>query len=245
MDLRLALELYTVRRETAGDFAGTVRKVAEMGYPAVEFAGYGGLSAVEMAALLAETGMEAAATHVGIDTLTSNLDGEIDYCISIGCRYLVVPGLSPNDRHDPEALASRFNRLGQRCRQRGIIFGYHNHDWEFAGQAGDRFLDRLLDATSPDLVVLELDVYWAAYAGVDPVAVLRRYQDRIPLVHLKDMSTERRFAEVGEGTLDIPAICIAAADAGTQWYIVENDEPRIPPLESARVSLENLHRMQR
>lgn len=244
MDLPIALELYTVRRDTARDFAGTVRQVAAMGYPAVEFAGYGGFSAREMAKLLAETGLEAAATHIGLDRAVSDLDAEIDYCLAIGCSFLVVPGLPPEDRTDPEALASRFNHFGQRCRRRNVVFGYHNHDWEFGGEPGNTFLDRLLDATSPDLVSLELDVYWAAYAGVDPVALLRRYEDRIPLLHLKDMTPEREFTEVGAGTLDIQSICQAAEEGGTRWYIIENDEPRLPALESARVSLENLRRLQ-
>ncbi len=241
----IALELYTVRDETARDFAGTLRRVAEIGYTAVEFAGYGGLSADEMKRLLAETGLTAAATHVGLDLLERALDDAIAYCGAIGCHYLVLPGL-PEDRRGPDdlrALAPRLDDIGRRCRARDITFGYHNHDWEFAQHDGVALLDLLLDATDPALVGLELDTYWAAYAGVDPVAYLRRRSGRVPLAHLKDMTPERTFTEVGDGTLDLPAIIATARAAGAQWYIVENDAPAIPSLESARRSLTNLQAM--
>ncbi len=242
----VALQLYTVRDETARDFAGTLRRVAALGYKAVEFAGYGGLSAAQQRDLLAETGLTAASTHVGLDILAHTPDDAIAYCKAIDCRYLVLPGL-PNERRNPEALralAPRLDDLGRRCQEQGITFGYHNHDWEFAGHAdGTALLDLLLDATDPALVALELDAYWVSYAGADPVAYLQRRTDRVPLVHLKDMTPERTFAEVGDGTLDMGAIIAAARAAGARWYIVENDAPTIPSLDSARRSLTNLQAM--
>lgn len=239
----VALQLYTVRDETARDFAGTIRRVAEIGYPAVEFAGYGDLDADAMKSLLDETGLRAASTHVGFAALDSDLDAQIDYALTIGCQYLVLPYLDRNQYSNADAfraLAPRLNEIGRRCKERGLGFAYHNHDFEFAGGAGNYGLDALLDATDPALVGSELDVYWAAYAGADPVAYLRSRAGRIPLVHLKDMSPERTFTEVGDGTLDMAAIRAAAAEGGARWFIVENDQPRMASLESARRSLENL-----
>ncbi|MEO6893064.1 MAG: sugar phosphate isomerase/epimerase [Ktedonobacteraceae bacterium] len=241
----VALELYTVRDETARDFAGTLRRVAEMGYPAVEFAGYGGLTSKEMAALLAETGLRAVATHVGLAVLEQDLEAAISYCLEIGCSLLVIPWLAPELRNAASirSLAPRFNEMGRRCREHGVTFGYHNHDFEFQQSDGEYLLDILLKETDPALVTLELDVYWAAYAGVDPIAYLRRYAGRVPLVHLKDMSADRTYTEVGDGLLDIAGICKAGQESGVQWYAVEHDQPRMPSLESARRSLENLRRM--
>ncbi len=238
----VALELYTVRDETARDFAGTLRRVAEIGYGAVEFAGYGGLSAAQMSALLGETGLRAAATHVGLAALEANIEAEIEYCLAIDCRYLVLPWLPPEQRTPAHftALAPRLNEFGRRCQERGLTFGYHNHDFEFETADGAYLLDHLLDATDPQLVNLELDVYCAAFAGVDPAAYISNRSGRVPLVHLKDMDAERRFTEVGDGTLDLQAIFSAAEQNGSAWYIVENDAPRMPSLESARRSLENL-----
>lgn len=241
----IALELYTVRDETARDFAGTLRKVAALGYLGVEFAGYGGLTAQEMKALLAETGLRVAATHIGLQAIEQDLAKEIAYCQEIGCTLLVLPWLAPELR-TPDAfhrLAPRLNVFGQQCQKQGITFGYHNHDFEFAQQNGETLMDIFLAHTEPSLVKIELDVYWAAYAGVDPVAFLRQHSGRIPIIHLKDMTPERTFTEVGAGTLPIAAIIEAARVSGTREFAVENDAPTIPSLESAKRSLENLRNM--
>lgn len=241
----LALELFTVRDETARDFAGTIRKVAQMGYPAVEFAGYGGLSAQEMAALLQETGLHVAATHVALTAIEQDIEKEIAYCRAIGCSYLIVPWLSPELRSGEnfQALATRFNSYGSRCSEQGIHFGYHNHDFEFAQHDGKYLLDYLLEHTDAQQVLLELDVYWAAYAGVDPVKYIRQHTGRIPVVHLKDMTPQRTFTEVGDGILHLEQVYQVAKESGCQWFVVENDQPVMPSLESARRSLENLQRM--
>ena len=238
----IALQLYTVRDETARDFAGTLRRVAEMGYPAVEFAGYGGLPANQLVSLLAELGLQAASTHIGFAALEQRLDAELDFCQALGCQYLVLPALPPEQRGEERirALSAWFNEAGQRCRERGITFAYHNHNFDFA-RSDDRFLlDLLLENTDPTLVALECDVYWAAFAGVDPASYLQRWSGRVPLLHLKDMASDRRFTEVGDGTLDMSTICRTASAGGTRWYIIENDQPRLPSLESAHRSLEYL-----
>ena len=149
----VALQLYTVRDEMARDFAGTVRAVGQLGYAGVEMAGYGDLSAEQMTALLQEAGLRAASTHVALDRLESNLDAEIDYCLAIGCAHLVLPWLAPERRSPAEirALAPRLNEFGRRCHERGVTFGYHNHDFEFARDGDTYLLDHLLDATDPAL----------------------------------------------------------------------------------------------
>lgn len=239
-DLKVALELYTVRDETARDFSGTLRRVGQLGYPGVEFAGYGNLTSQEMVALLAETKLKAVSTHLGLDALQGDqLDASIRYSLDIGCHNIVLPSL-PKDMRTPEAiqiLAPRLNEIGKRCLEHGIIFGYHNHDFEFA-RVGDGYLiDYLLQGTDPALVKLELDVYWVAFAGVDPVAFLQAQEDRIALIHLKDMAADRSMTEVGKGTLNIQQMWEFAQSHGL-WGIVEQDHPQIPSLESARISLE-------
>jgi sugar phosphate isomerase/epimerase len=186
--------------------------------------------------------LQAASTHVALANLEQDLEREITYCLDIGCSFLVVPWLAPELRsaEGMRALAPRFNEMGRRCRERGLNFGYHNHAFEFAESDGHYLLDILLDETDPAFVALELDTYWAAFAGVDPVAYLQQHAGRVPLVHLKDMTPERTFTQVGEGTLDIQGIIQAAQQGGTQWFVVENDAPTIPSLESARRSYENL-----
>ena len=238
--LQVALELYTVRDETRRDFAGTLRRVAQIGYAGVEFAGYGNLTSQEMSALLAETRLRAVATHLGLDALQGpQLDASIRYCLDIGCSTIVLPSLANEwrTREGMQALAPRLNAIGQRCLEHGIIFGYHNHDFEFSQVDGVYLFDYLLQATDPSLVKIELDVYWVAYAGVDPVSYLQTLADRVELIHLKDMAADRSMTEVGKGVLDMGHICEFAQARGL-WGIVEHDHPQIPSLESARISLE-------
>jgi len=237
---QVALELYTVRDETKRDFEGTLRQVAQMGYAGVEFAGYGDLAAQAMAELLAETGLKVAGTHVGLDGLTGEkLDASISYCRSIGCPVMVLPSLAQEWRtlDGIHALGPLLNRIGRRCHDEGIDFSYHNHDFEFASVQGRTLLERLLEITNPDLVKIELDIYWAAYAGHDPLTLLDKLGERVALVHFKDMADDRSMTEVGKGILDMKSIT-AFAQQHAIWAVVENDHPILPSLESARVSLE-------
>ncbi len=238
----VALQLYTVRDESAKDFVGTLRKVAALGYKGVEFAGYGGLSAHEMRALLTEIGVRAVSTHVRLEALEQDLAQEIAYCQEIGCTFLVLPWLAPEQRTTEafRQLAPRLNAFGRQCQEASITFSYHNHDFEFVQHDGETLMDLLLAQTDPALVKLECDIYWAAYAGVNPSNFLRQHAGRVPLVHIKDMTPERTFAEVGDGTLNIAGIIEVARSSGTQEFIVENDAPGMPSLESARRSLENI-----
>lgn len=244
VSLPLALQLYTVRDEAERDFVGMLRQVAAMGYTAVEFAGYGNLSAAELRALLKELGLSAPASHnIRPNLPESELEQALVYAREIGCEYAVIPWLgSQRLVETPFAqLVSELTAIAQRCQTAGLRLVYHNHDYSFHRRAdGHLLLDDLLAALDPSLFTLELDIYWAAYAGLDPVTFLREHRGRVDLLHLKDMKADRDMVEVGDGTLDMAAIIAAGQEAGARWLIVEHDRPQIPSLESARRSLENL-----
>lgn len=241
----VALQMYTVRDAAQKDFVGTLRKVAEIGYKGVEFAGTGGLSAPELRNVLSDLGLEAAGSHVGLDQLENDLSAAIEYNLAIDNRFVVCPYLPEERRQtidDYRRLAEILNRVGQDCQADGLQLCYHNHAFEFTRFGGETALDFLLTNTFSDLVQSELDTYWVKYGGEDPAEYIRRYADRVPLVHLKDMAADeqRSFAEVGEGTMDFDAIFAASETAGVEWYIVEQDTCKRPPLESVAISLRNL-----
>ena len=242
----VALQLHTVRDRTQKDFAATLHHVAALGYKGVEFAGYGQHSATDLKALLTDTGLQAVGSHVLLSDLTEEtLNSTLTACQTIGCPALVLAWIAPEWReleHLP-TFAQSLNQIGQRCLDRGITFGYHNHEFEFQLDAGRLWLDHFVQATDPHLVKLELDVYWAAHAGCDPLTLLERLRERIILVHVKDMAADRSMTEVGQGALNIPEIVGFAQRQGI-WSVVEHDEPTLPSLESARISLEYLRQMQ-
>ncbi len=241
---RVALQTYTVREELKQDFAGTLKAVARMGYPAIQPAGLGDRPAGEVRRLLDDLGLAVAGTHLDLATLENNLEEAVDYNLELGSPDLVLSAL-PNDRRGSgeqyRQVAAVLDRVGARCRQRGARLSYHNHAFEFERFDGQYGLDILLGSTDPANLQWEPDVYWIKYGGEDPAGMIRKYAGRCPLVHLKDMTADasRTFAEVGEGILDWPAI-FAAAEAGAEWYIVEQDRWARPPLEAAALSLKHL-----
>jgi sugar phosphate isomerase/epimerase len=246
--LPIALQMYTVRDDASRDFAGTLRKVAEIGYAGVEFAGTGSLSAAELRRLLDDLGLRVAGSHTGLDELEQNLRVALDFSQAIGNTTVVCPWLPQERRGSADgyrALGDLLNRVGAACKERGLRLCYHNHDFEFERFDGQYGLDILYAATDPSLVQAELDTYWIKKAGADPAAYIRRYAGRAPLIHLKDMAADEKgsFAEVGEGIQDWPAIFAASEAGGAEWYIVEQDTCPRPPLESIAISLRNLKRM--
>ncbi len=243
--LPIALQMYTLRDDAQRDFAGTLRKVAELGFQGVELAGTGGMGAGELRHLLRELGLEVAGSHVGLDQLENNLEAAIEYNLEIQNRFIVCPWLPESRRQSADEyrrLAESLNDIGARCKERELQLCYHNHAFEFTRFEGKNALDILAEATFPDLVMLELDTYWVEYGGESAVKYIDRYAGRVPLVHLKDLATDekRSFAELGQGSMDWDAIIAACERASVEWYIVEQDTCQRPPLQSVAMSLDYL-----
>ena len=238
---QIALELYTVREPAQRDFVGTLRAVAELGYPAVEFAGFGGHSAQELRGVLDDLGVRAMAAHVPFDQFATDLPQVCADLRTLGIDYAVVPWLGEDRRGDVDQarwLAETFNEWGDRCKDEGIRFGYHNHAFEFETLPGEQpqtMFDILLAETDPKVVMLELDVYWVRYAGIDPLQLIQAHPARFPILHIKDMAAgaEQEIANVGEGVIDWPPI-LQAAEATTAWYVVEHDTPTDPLADAER-----------
>lgn len=244
-NIPIALQLYTLREECEKDFAGTLKKVAALGFDGVEFAGYGGLTAKEVRALIDVLGLRAAASHVPLEPLENNLYQVIEEQKILGSNYIVCPYLMPDRRSkdDYKALIAFLNHAGKICRREGITLCYHNHDFELERLSNGRtYLDAIFDKTNSHNLQAELDVYWLTKAGENPIEWIERYKNRIPLIHLKDMTTdgEQFFAELGTGGVDIAAILQKGEESGVQWWVVEQDVSRRTPFESIEISMNYL-----
>jgi sugar phosphate isomerase/epimerase len=242
--MNIGLQMYTLREETAQDFAGTLRKVAEIGYQGVEFAGYGGMTADKLAALLQELNLKAIASHVSLAQLTHHLEEEIDFNLAIGSRYIICPYIMEEDRKEEAQWLSIFTQLdaiGRKCFERGIGFAYHNHDFELLQKVKGAFvIDAMMQTVPQDALLMELDACWVHHAGQKPKEYIAQYAGRLPLLHLKDMrklpNGEALTVELGQGEVDLASIIEAAAQAGVEWLIVEQDKCSNPPLESIKES---------
>ncbi|MGP7817436.1 sugar phosphate isomerase/epimerase family protein [Niallia sp. 01092] len=243
----IAVQMYSLRRESERDFAGTLKKVADLGFDGVELAGYGDSASKKVSALLKSLGLEAAASHVPLEQLETNLSQVIEDQHVLGSKYIVCPYLIPERREekDYKALISFLEEAGEKCKKEGITLCYHNHDFELAPLSdGRKALETIFDSTNASKVQAELDIYWLKKAGENPEEWIKRYKNRTPLVHLKDMTRdeEQFFAELGTGGVDIDAILNIGEDAGVKWWIVEQDETRKTPFESIEISMNYLKR---
>jgi sugar phosphate isomerase/epimerase len=233
-----ALQLYTLRRLAAVDLAGTLRSVAAAGYRAVEIAGLPETAPGKLARLLEEAGLRAVAAHESIETLRADAGAVADRLTAVACPRLIVPWMPEQDRQtadDVRRFAAELGGFARTLDQRGIRLGYHNHAFEFAPLDGTTVWDVLLAELPPEIEI-ELDVYWAAAGGRDPVAEIQATTGRVRLLHMKDRAPgpEPHDAPPGEGTLAFEQIVEAGRAAAVEWYIVEQDEPREPLADIAR-----------
>jgi sugar phosphate isomerase/epimerase len=241
---QISLQLYTVREETARDMPATLRRISEIGYPAVEFAGFGGLSAEDLRNILDDLGLRASGAHVPFDSWETDPEAVITEMHTLDCAHAILPMAPPEYRGDEAELAKlagSLNRWGELCRQSNVTFSYHNHDFEFAPLGGTTMWDVLVGETDPEIVRLELDLYWIKYGGADPETVLRDVGERVSLIHLKDMAPDdtRSDLPVGDGTMPWSGLLEAADAAGVEWYVAEQDNPA-DALEDVRTSLQHL-----
>lgn len=256
-DKPIGLQLYTLRNELGNDLAGTLRKVARIGYKEVEIVDFYGKDSRQTRELLQDQGLTAPSAHYQIGQIESNWDKQIDYAREIGLKFM-VSAIVPADRRDSldhyMRLADLFNKAGEKAQQAGIQFCYHNHNFEFKVFGDTTPYEYLLKATDPKLVNFEMDCFWVTHAGRDPVEYFTKHPGRFPLLHIKDLkagnppttdfdSRVGLFAEVGNGTIDWKRIFVAAPKGGMTHYYVEQDRCEMPPIESVKISYNYLHNL--
>ncbi|MFL5673797.1 MAG: sugar phosphate isomerase/epimerase family protein [Chloroflexota bacterium] len=229
---QIALQLYTVRELMAEDLAATLRAVADAGYRAVELAAMPQTAPRELRRVLADAGLSPVASHEGIERIRADGGAVADRLADLGCPRIVVPGIEREDRSTADGVrrfADDLNEFAGMAAERGLRLGYHNHDFEFEPLDGTTTWDILLDRLAPD-VDLEIDVYWVAVGGRDPVTLIGQTSERVRTLHMKDLMSEptAHDAPAGDGELDFPAIVTAGRAAGVEWYIAEQDDPHEP-----------------
>jgi sugar phosphate isomerase/epimerase len=260
----IGLQLYTVRDEANKDLVGTLKKLAAIGYREVETAGFYGKSGKELRKLLADNGMTAPSAHSSMGEIQENMQKLVDGAAEVGAKYLVCafPGLPAGvSLASGDAIASaitldhwkwnaeQLNKLGELAKKAGLLAGYHNHNMEFRSYNGVVAFDELLKSTDPSLVTIELDLAWVVTAGADPVAYLKKYADRISMLHVKDVrkdavttATELKSqtVEVGRGKIDWKRIFAACDPQHLKHYFVEQENFTGSTLDAVRASYEYL-----
>ena len=249
--------MYTVRdfTKTAGDFAQSLKKIADIGYKAVQLSAVGAMSgdAPEVSPqqarqMLDDNGLACIATHRSWEQLSEETPKQIDEHRILGCAFTAIGGI-PKAYGDRGAEGySDFVRDASpviaALRAEGILWGHHNHSHEFVRVSPDAprtLFDILIDEGGPDYL-LEVDIYWAWHAGIDPAALIARCKNRAPVIHIKDremvagQGNTPVIAAIGEGNLPWDTILPACEAAGVAWYAVEQDTARRDPFDCLRSS---------
>lgn len=245
---RIGLQLYTVRAAMAKDLPGTLAAVAAIGYREVEFAGYFGHTPAAVRDLLRRHALASPSVHVPFAQLDDGWSRALEEANTVGHQFVTIPWLPTDVRGSLDAwrrVADRLNAGGEQARAAGLRLAYHNHDFEFEQTEGGIPFDLLLAETDPALVAFELDLYWAARTGHEPLGYLVRHPGRFPMLHLKDSAgpPDHRMVDVGAGVLDFRAILSRARADGATHFFVEHDRPS-DPMASVRASYEHLTRLE-
>ncbi|MBI2741889.1 MAG: sugar phosphate isomerase/epimerase [Rhodospirillales bacterium] len=240
------MQLYTVRDALAADVGGTLRRVADIGYREVELADLPGVAARSMRESLQRYGLQAPSMHASYDSLRGDFAAVVAEARTLGATYVVCPSVDAGERRtadDWKKVCRALNGIGRAARSQDLVLAYHNHDFEFAPfDDGATPFRLLLTETDPHDVKLELDVYWVAKAGLDPVQHLRNGANRIALVHLKDLGADGSTVEVGSGVLPMEEIVRTALLAGVRHLFVEQDDSP-DPLASVATSFRFLEQL--
>lgn len=221
----VAVQLYTLREEIQGDLPAMLKKLADVGYAGVEFAGFHSHSPVELRKMLDDLGMRACSAHTGLAT-EENLNEMIEAGEALGYRHHVT-SIHPHACEDHERLlkhADEFETSAALLQSKGHRQGVHNHWFEFTNVHGGRNAYEIFTDRAPT-PVLEIDTYWVKTGGADPAAEISRYGSRVPLLHIKDgpaNNNQEKQVAVGTGAVDWASV-FAAVTPATEWLILELD----------------------
>lgn len=251
MSIPIALQLYSVRDDCARDFFGTVGEVAKMGYAGVEFAGYHGRSAGEIAQCLRDNGLEVAGTHAPFDSLRPDkIEATIEFHQALGCKNLIVPWLPDDTRNTPDACrrtADQLNAISEKLKPHGMRTGFHAHSGDMKPIDGRKSAWDLLGEYTTDDFVMQYDTANGMAGGADAVQPILDWPGRGKTVHLKEWSGENGAKVIGEGMVPWDRVFHACETvSGAEWYIVEHEIYKdMTPLEAVEICLRNVKAMGR
>jgi len=263
----IGLQLYSVRKMLAQDYAGTLRQVAEVGFRNVEAAGFYGHSAADVKQIMAGAGLNCFSAHYSLADLLKSMDATIEYAKELGLHYVIcsspsvadpsrfanAPGGAWQAMHksmtadDWKWNAEQFNQIGKKMKAQGLKFGYHNHTMEFRDLGGGtNGYQILLKDTDPAVVTLEMDCGWVAAAGANPAEILLAHPTRFSLLHIKDFKAaqagqepgQRQSTELGKGVVDFKPVFAAARKVGIRYAIVEQEEFDMPAIDALKIDLQ-------
>jgi sugar phosphate isomerase/epimerase len=228
---------YTFRNQFRENVPATLDLIKDMGFTKIEFSNLFGKTSSELRELLDERGLEAPSYGVGYDALVNDIDQVIEDALNLGAKYVRVawiPHDDPFDIEDVRRAIRDFEEAGRILSDHNLKFNYHNHGYEFRPYEDGTYFDYLVQNSSPDYVNFELDTFWVAHPGYDPVELLSKYPDRFNLVHMKDLrhGIEHNYSgrapseydvPLGTGQVDFEALLRVAQNSAIEYFFIEDE----------------------
>ena len=248
---KFGLNLYSLRDfiKTEKALCDTTKKLKDMGYSFVQYSG-APFDAEMIRRVTEKTGVPVVLTHVPMDRIVGDTEKLIDEHLSIGCKSIglgAMPAKIIVDRSELEKKIGELEAAAEKMAARGVKFFYHNHHMEFFKYGGKTVLETIAERAPH--VNFTLDTYWVQYGGADVISVIEKLRGRIGCVHLKDYMIinsdgkfEPRFAPLGVGNMEFNKIIPAMRAAGTEYFIVEQDNATEfeKPFDEVMISAEYL-----
>ncbi len=228
---------FTFRNDFSKDVPGTLDYIKEMGIRNIEFSNLFGKTATEMRALLDARGLVCTSYGVYYDALTNKTDEVIQNDKILGAEFVRV-GMIPHKGEftvvQADVAVKDFNRVGQKLKENGIEFSYHNHGYDFTPYQNETLYDYLIQHTNPDYVSFELDILWVHQFGQDPLAYLKKYPNRFRLMHVKDLkkglpvgldvkTSPENDVPLGSGQIAVEAVLKQARKSSIKYYYLEDE----------------------
>lgn len=225
--MEIGAQFFTIRDfcKTLDDFEESLKKVADIGYKNVQISGVCEYDAEWLSEKLKETELKCVLTHIPEKKLIESpakvvKDHDIFGCDCVGLGFYEFEG----SEQKLDEFANKFLPVADTLKQNGKYFMYHNHNGEFAKISGKTILEHLAERFSPDIMGFALDTYWAQTAGADSAYWIEKLSGRVPCIHLKDHTFDRKMAVIGEGNINFDSVFKAAEKSGTKYMLVEQDD---------------------
>jgi sugar phosphate isomerase/epimerase len=237
---KMGLQLFTIRDAMAKDPINSIKYARELGYEDGEIYGYDGendtyygIKSKEFKMILEDLDFTISSGHYDFSSLfeqpMDSLQRYVDQCIAgshtLGSSYITWPWLAPEyrDIEHFKLLAEKLNRIGEQVNKAGLGFAYHNHDFEFQDHNGQTGYDIILSGTDPNLVKLQMDIYWVKHsASKSPEELISENPGRYVMWHIKDMDKiTRDYSEMGNGSIDYIKMLSSIDKDALQYYYIE------------------------
>jgi len=250
MNKNIGAQYFTIREhcQTLKDFEESCRRVSAMGYQVIQLSGIGDFTAEEIKPILDKYHLTCACTHRAAQKYLENLEEEIAFHKKLGCKVCGLGSMPAFNakKETVDDFAKTFGPVCEKLAKEGLTFAYHNHAFEFEKRDGRYVLEELFEKMPYDNFKLILDVYWIAFAGINPAEFIRKYQDKIACIHFKDLKVadgnKVTYAEVGCGNLNWNEIIRASMESSADYALVEQDECDGDPFEALKTSYEYLQK---